>query len=329
MSNAECRVSKTPVRKPRKGRSLELLVQRIKEHQSPDATIRSPEFVPDRDTGQPREVDVGIRVHRNGASMFIAVECRDRASVQAVEWVEQLISKKQSIGADILVAVSSSRFSKPARVKALKHGVILARMTPKLPEELVQLAASFIVTLRYLAPRIVTVDLQIPENLADDLESYQYRHTMFDHSLTLIELAQVWTTPNLVRTIPRFVEDWTKAKFARIELAEINANVLSNGQLFPITRARVSYELNYGEIELPLRAVQELSALDESFDHDASAYAFGADKELQSEIIIDAKSGDLRWDLLGKSLLNEGKVLIGAGLKASAPVSITTMRLDL
>jgi len=134
-------------RSTRKGRNLELLVKRIREHQSPDALIRSPEFVPDKDTGQPREIDVGIRVPRDGGSVFVAVECRDRVSVQAVKWIEQLICKKQSIGADVLVAVTSSRFSKPARVKALKHGVILARMTPKLHEELAELASSFFITL--------------------------------------------------------------------------------------------------------------------------------------------------------------------------------------
>jgi hypothetical protein len=316
-------------RSTRKGRNLELLVKRIREHQSPDALIRSPEFVPDKDTGQPREIDVGIRVTRDDVSVFVAVECRDRVSVQAVEWIEQLICKKQSIGADVLVAVTSSRFTKPARVKALKHGVILARMTPKLPEELVELASSFFITLRYLAPRIVSVDLQIPSHLNADLEFYRYRHDLVDQKLTLAELAQVWTTPNLVRTIPRFVEDWTKAKFAKIELSEINATVLSDGRQYPILRARVAYELNYGEVELPLRAVQELSALDVTSDIAATAFTFGAENDIQSEIIVDTQTGDLRWDVLGKSLLNEGKVLIGAGLKASKPVCITTMRLGL
>lgn len=322
-------MSKQPSPSTHKGRSLELLVKRIKEHQSPDASICSPEFVPDKDTGQPREVDVGIRVPRNGDSVFIAVECRDRVAVQAVEWIEQLICKKQSIGADVLVAVTSSRFSKPARVKALKHGVILARMSPKLPAELAELASSFFITLIYLAPRIISVDLQIPGHLNADLESYRYRHSFVDHELTLTELAQVWTTPNLVRTIPRFVEDWGQAKFAKIDLTEIHATVLSNGQQYPLMGARVAYELNYGEVELPLRAVQELSVLDVLSDLDAMAYAFGAGSEPQSEIIVDAQTGELRWDVLGKSLLNEGKVLIGAGLRASEPVSITTMRLDL
>lgn len=316
-------------RSQRKGRNLELLVKRIKEHQSPEAKVRSPEFVPDKDTGQPREVDVGIRVPRDGDSIFIAVECRDRKSVQAVDWIEQLICKKQSIGADVLVAVTSSRFTKPARIKALKHGVILAQMTATLPEELSELASSFFIALRYLAPRLCQVDLQIQDHLKDDLESYRYRHISVDCDLTLTELAKVWTTPNLVRTIPRFVKDWCRVKFAKLELERIDASVLFEGQQFPILRARIEYELNYGEIELPLRAVQELAMLDSACGIDATAFDFGTGPEPQSEVIVDAHTAELRWDVLGKSLLNEGKVLIGGVLKASKPVKITTMRLDL
>lgn len=313
----------------RKGRDLELLVKRIKEHQAPDARVLSPEFVRDKDTGQLREVDVGIRVPRDGDSAFIAVECRDRGSVQAVDWVEQLICKKQSVGADVLVAVTSSRFSKPARVKALKHGVILARMSSRLPADLAELASSFFVVVRYLAPRIVSVDLQISSCLDATLETYSYRHESCDQELTLAELADIWTTPNLIRTIPRFVTDWDKEKFAKLELAEINAMVVSDGEHYHIQRARIAYELNYGEIELPLRAAKELSVLDVPSDHDATAFAYGEIDHCRSEIIVDAQTGELRWDILGKSLLNEGKVLIGAGIKANKPVGITTMRLEL
>jgi hypothetical protein len=318
-----------PPRSPRKGRSLELLVKRIKEHQSPEAKVSSPELVSDVDTGQWREVDIGIRVPRDDGSVFIAIECRDRAADQGVEWIEQLISKKQSIGADVLVAVTSSKFSKPARVKALKHGVILARMTRKLPEELGQLAASFFITLSYLAPIIVTVDLKLPVHLTEDLDSYKYKHKGVDRELLLLELAQIWTTPNLVRTIPQFVEDWNNAKFAKIDLLEIDADVLVAGNQYPICGARISYELNYGELELPLRAVQELAVLDGATAMDASVFVFGADVEPQSEVIVDEQTDSLRWDVLGRNLLNEGKVLIGASLRASKPVSITTMKLDL
>jgi hypothetical protein len=198
------------LRKGRKGRELELLVKRIKEHQSPEAVVISPEFVPDVDTGQPREVDVSIRLKRNEVPIFIAVECRDRTSVQSVEWIEQLICKKSSINADVLMAITSSRFTGPARIKALKHGVILAEMSSKIPEELSDIASSFFITLRYLAPRICGIDLQMPSGLDDDLEAYRYGHEIIDRDLSLTELASVLTTPNLVRTIPRFVEDWEK-----------------------------------------------------------------------------------------------------------------------
>lgn len=316
-------------RSPRKGRSLELLVKRIKEHQSPDAKVTSPEFVPDIDTGQPREVDIGIRTPRDAGTLFIAIECRDRTSDQAVDWIEQLISKKQSICADVLVAVTSSKFSTPARTKALKHGIILARMTKKLPEELAQLASSFFITLNYLAPKVVTVDLQLPGQFTEDLNFYKYKHKTVDRELSLLELAQVWTTPNLVRTIPRYIEDLNKEKFAKIELLEIDADVVVAGNQSPIYGARISYELNYGELELSLRAVQELAVLDGEHAMDASAFVFATDTKIQSEVIVDKKTGSLRWDVLGKSLLDEGKVLIGASLKASKPVSITTMMLDL
>ncbi len=315
--------------KERKGKEFELLVKRIKEHQSPDAVVVSPEFVPDVDTGQQREVDVSIRLKRNNEPIFIAIECRDRASNQSVEWIEQLICKKSSINADVLVAITSSRFTGPARVKALKHGVILAEMSAKLPEELSDIASSLFVMLRYLAPKICGIDICMPSGLNDDLESYTYRHDLIDEDLSLIELASVITTPNLVRTIPTFVKDWEKSKYARIEPKDVNAWVLSNGEKLPISRVCLSYELNYGEIVLPLRAAQELSRLDGESDGNASVYSYGTGDSPLSELILDENTDELRWDLLGKSLLGEGKVLIGAKLKASKPVSITTMRLDL
>lgn len=315
--------------KGRKGREFELLVKRIKEHQSPEAVVVSPEFVPDVDTGQPREVDVSIRLKQNEKPIFIAVECRDRISDQSVEWIEQLICKKSSINADVLVAITNSRFTTPARIKALKHGVILAEMSSKIPEELSEIASSFFITLRYLAPIICGIDLQMPSTLKDDIETYRYWHESVDRDLSLIELASVITTPNLVRTIPRFVEDWGKSKYAKIEPKNINAWVFFNGEKLPIPHARLSYELNYGEVELPLRAVQELSKLDRESDGNASVYTYGSSNNLLSEIIVDESTGELRWDLLGKSLSGEGKVIIGAKLRASKPVSITTMRLEL
>lgn len=120
----------------RQGRELELLVSKIKALKLPEATIQSPEYVPDVDTGESREIDVGIRIKTDNGEIFIAVECRDRTAKQDVQWVEQLISKKESVGADLLLAVSSSSFSYPAVVKAMKRGVALRDIKYFDPDEL-------------------------------------------------------------------------------------------------------------------------------------------------------------------------------------------------
>jgi hypothetical protein len=322
-------MSRATHRSTRKGRDLELLVARIKEHQLPGAVVRSPDLVLDRDTGEKREVDVGIHIPREGGEIFIAIECRDRKAVQHVEWVEQLICKKQSIGADTLVAVTSSRFYRPARVKALKHGVILTRMTSRLPSEVGQLAGSFFVTFQFVSPHILRVDLKLPSHLVDDYETYTYRHSLLDRDLKLEELADVWSSPNLIRTVVKEIHDFARYKFAKVELKHTNATVFTKTGMFPILGAKLSYELNYGEVQLPLRAIHELVALDTPNHDDAVAFTFGAGSEVLSEIVLDPDSDTLRWDILGRTLLGEGKVLIGARLKASKPVSITTMRLDL
>jgi hypothetical protein len=120
-----------------------------------------------------------------------------------------------------------------------------------------------------------------------------------------------------------------KSKYAKIEPKNVNAWVLFNGEKLSIPHARLLYELNYGEVDLPLRAVQELSKLDGESDGNATVCNYGSSDNLLSEIVVDERTGELRWDLLGKSLLGEGKVIIGAKLRVSKPVIITTMRLDL
>lgn len=109
----------------RKGRQLEIIIEKISYLAIPNAKIESPCMVKDIDTGETREVDIGIRIASDSREIFIAIECRDRKAVQDVTWIEQLISKKESIGADRLIAVTSSNFSESARIKAKKRGIEL------------------------------------------------------------------------------------------------------------------------------------------------------------------------------------------------------------
>lgn len=301
---------------------------RINQHQAPEAQVNSPDFVRDLDTGELREVDIGIHSSNGSGNIFIAIECRDRRAQQSVEWIEQLISKKKSVGASVLIAISASEFSRPARIKALRHGVLLARVSSKLPSEIAALQSSLWLQIRYLAPVILKVRIETASPTTID-ENTRFRHKLADRPLTLIELAQVWLNPNLVRSLPQHIKDLSKDKFAQFRLTEIDAWQLAGSDEIPVTAAELTIQLNFGEEELTLRGVQELTALDSQPVGEATAYNFGSKGDSLSEVIRDHGTGELRWDILARPLLDEGKVLIGGGLRSAVPVSITTMRLDL
>src|SRR5215472_12755803 len=75
-----------------------------------------------------RQIDVTLR--RNGA--LTLVECRLRKAPQDVQWIECLIGRRISLGAESVIAVSSSGFTVGALAKAQRYGIItrdLQRLT--------------------------------------------------------------------------------------------------------------------------------------------------------------------------------------------------------
>jgi hypothetical protein len=74
---------------------------------------------PDNPT-QRRQIDVTIR--RDGKLTLI--ECRQQKSRQDVQWIEELIGRRTSLGADAVFAVSASGFTKGALKKAARHAIV-------------------------------------------------------------------------------------------------------------------------------------------------------------------------------------------------------------
>lgn len=110
----------------RKGRTLERLVELLERVLGGlELKVTSPDWIPDRDTGEPREVDVSVRGRLGGSDILVILEARDRQSKQDVTWIEQLAEKAKSVGADKVVAVSSSGFFEPAIKKASARGILL------------------------------------------------------------------------------------------------------------------------------------------------------------------------------------------------------------
>jgi hypothetical protein len=202
-------------------------------------------------------------------------------------------------------------------------------MTDRLPEEIEQLANSVFITFHYVAPRVVSVQLGAPVPLDRPIDSYTYRHKSVQRDLSLVELCAVWSRPNLIRTITGRIDDFEKAKFAKVGLEEINATVRTEFGDVEITRAELSYELNYGELPLPLISIKEHKATDFIDHQDAAAFRYGIGATTLSEILLDVRSNTIRWDLMAKPLLAEGKVVIGGRLRAREPVGIEVMSVEL
>ena len=89
------------------------------------------DHIPDPENpAQPRQIDVTIK---RGDALTL-VECRQHKSRQNVKWIEELIGRRVSLGAQSVIAVSSSGFTEGAVNKARKHGIIL-RDLQKLTEQ--------------------------------------------------------------------------------------------------------------------------------------------------------------------------------------------------
>ena len=69
---------------------------------------------------QQRQIDISIR--RDGK--LTHVECRQHQSPQTVQWIEELMGRRESLEADAVIAVSFSGFTAGALKKAKRYGII-------------------------------------------------------------------------------------------------------------------------------------------------------------------------------------------------------------
>ena len=160
---------KPPIEK--EWRQFEEMVARLEAILRPEGYIvLSPDKLVDRDTGQRREVDCSIR--RSQTNEVISVECRKRGKKQDVLWIEQLVCKRASIGLTGTIAVSSEGFSKAARLKAEKHGIVL-----KTYREVDRALLDQVLQIRHLIPRgtALTLGYETKDEFPASTEEVQER----------------------------------------------------------------------------------------------------------------------------------------------------------
>lgn len=141
---------------------LEQQVQRIHELiEQPRSIVTWNDRIVDPDNeAQARQIDVTIR--RDG--FLTIVECRLRQRPQDVNWIEELIGRKLSLGANAVIAVSASGFTAGARAKAATYGVILRDFRCLTTDEVKHWGCATRVSVSYMEYLWIELDFGIPES---------------------------------------------------------------------------------------------------------------------------------------------------------------------
>ncbi|MCH7805209.1 MAG: restriction endonuclease [Acidobacteria bacterium] len=182
--------------------SFEQQIHRIHELlEGSEAVVTWDDHLSDPDNPcQPRQVDITIRK----AGRLTLVECRLHRNRQNVKWIEELIGRRLSLGANSVIAVSSSGFTKGALRKAGRFGIILRDLNALTDEEILNWGRSVALTLifyQYSNPRLALIfnGGSLPKLDEDGLRSELKSHPVLQSAFNAAakQLTTLVTVPRL------------------------------------------------------------------------------------------------------------------------------------
>lgn len=133
------KIRKQNDQKVKESREFEELVATLeKELSETSVEVKSPDNIYDKVAEEYREVDVSLRHNIDSSEILTAIECRYRKRKQGIEWIEQIATKRDDIGANNAIAVSSKGFSNGARKKAYGKNIELRTLGEIDPKEIVE-----------------------------------------------------------------------------------------------------------------------------------------------------------------------------------------------
>jgi hypothetical protein len=94
-----------------------------------------------------RQIDITVKRH----DRLTLIECRLHGSPQDVKWIEELIGRRQSLGAHEVIAVSASGFTKGAVAKASRYNILIRDLRKLSDEEVREWGRSISLTLYFFA----------------------------------------------------------------------------------------------------------------------------------------------------------------------------------
>jgi hypothetical protein len=198
----------------RKGRDLEKVISLLEGAlQQSGIQLKSPDFLPDKDTGMQREVDISLRGRIGSSDILAIIECRDRDATQDVTWIEQVISKRSSVNADKVLAVSSSKFSEPARIKAEKNNIELRTLDEINPSDIQDWFVKFpYVLIHRLKPEIMRASFYPQNPDGNEIDAYApiFKRKLDNKSVSLTDILSSIPIEKIYQYIPL---DGTKVLF--------------------------------------------------------------------------------------------------------------------
>jgi len=199
----------------RKGREFEMLIMRLESAaKHVGARVESPYAVHDPTSDARREIDVAV-IGADG-TVLVALECRDRAKKAGLDWIEQLITKAQAIGARRMVAVSRSGFTEGAQRRAEGAGMDLRTIARLADEDFVSWMPRVAATpfsLEYPLTAVCVIPVDPTKNaLIDGMPLTALHLTLGDQAVTLRDLFLIVVLKRARRFAPELRRDQVDAR---------------------------------------------------------------------------------------------------------------------
>lgn len=311
----------------RKGRNFELLVKDIKSLALPNAIVMSPEYVKDCDTGSLREVDIGIR-NSSDNDYFIAIECRDRGDTQDIIWIEQLISKKRSIGADLLIAVTTSSFTSFAKIKAFKNGVVLRDLKKFTAGEIKKWLEETYIEIHTIQKMIksVSINTQGGATLFKPLDQYTFTCEDISHEVSFAEFISLIAEDSVFREVQdNLSKHGDKINF--VLTVDITKNIFIN--IPPAVRVKkAKLELVAVKKVQKVPLVSGFNYTDSNNDNIiAEGYSYDLKDDSFSSLLIDSQSNEGQWELDFSKFKENDDALSSIVIKCIKPVILKRLKL--
>jgi hypothetical protein len=117
------------------GHNFEALVACLSKCLHEKATVTPNDKLVDKHTGRKRQIDISIRITDGPSSFLGIIEARDRSRKVGVPYLEQVKSKRDSVGADKAFIVSNKGFTSAAITKAHAYNIELLSLSKALKHD--------------------------------------------------------------------------------------------------------------------------------------------------------------------------------------------------